>query len=319
MRNQFGVKVEIQAVDETEKMKDIPILENSTARTFEYDDTRLCTMLTTSESSNIMRRMLQSIDLEEVVKTYFELLSTKLPCTSIKISFGDQNLFFGNSTQNARNMKISLDYGHPLGAPQHAQLTYVFSQVLSPGQRKLLSEIHAIYAMGLKHALEHYRIRQLATKDMLTGLCNRTHFNDSLHKLISISLRNEQSFGLLILDLDNFKQVNDLHGHQQGDEVLIEFANLLTNSLRDSDHAFRFGGDEFCCLLIESDQEANEQVAKRIQNATAEHPLFKEYQVSTSVGATTFQTDDTQKTLFKRADMALYKAKHAGKNLFKAA
>jgi diguanylate cyclase (GGDEF)-like protein len=311
--------MDILAVNEVNESKDVPMHEPNIAPAFEYNDMRLNTVLSNSESSNIMRRMLQTIELEELAKTYFELLSAKLPCTSIKISFAEQNLFFGNSVQNARSMKISLDYGHPLGAPQHAQLSYVFSQVLSPLQRKLLSELHSIYAMGLKHALEYYRIRQLATKDMLTGLCNRSHFNDSLHKLISMSLRNEHSFGLLILDLDNFKQVNDRHGHQQGDEVLIEFANLLTGSLRDSDHAFRFGGDEFCCLLIDSDHEANEQVAKRIQKATAEHTLFTQHQVSTSVGATTFLETDTQASLFKRADMALYDAKHAGKNLFKAA
>lgn len=311
--------MDILAVNEVNESMDVPMHEPTIATAFEYNDMRLNTVLSNSESSNIMRRMLQTIELEDLAKTYFKLLSAKLPCTSIKISFAEQNLFFGNSVQNARSMKITLDYGHPLGAPQHAQLSYVFSQVLSPLQRKLLSELHSIYAMGLKHALEYYRIRQLATKDMLTGLCNRSHFNDSLHKLISMSLRNEHSFGLLILDLDNFKQVNDRHGHQQGDEVLIEFANLLTGSLRDSDHAFRFGGDEFCCLLIDSDREANEQVARRIQKATAEHTLFTKHQVSTSVGATTFLETDTQASLFKRADMALYDAKHAGKNLFKAA
>lgn len=308
--------MDILAVNE---LNDGSIHEPSIAQTFMYDETRLGTMLSSSESSYIMRCMLQTIELEELAKTYFELLSNKLPCTSIKISFADQNLFFGNVTQNSRSMKISLDYGYPPGALQHAQLAYVFSKVLTPSQRKLLSEIHAIYALGLKHALEYYRIRKLATKDMLTGLCNRSHFNDSLHKLISISMRTEQTFGLLILDLDNFKQVNDGHGHQQGDKVLVEFASLLTGSLRDSDHAFRFGGDEFCCLLIDSDQEANEQVARRIQKAIAKHPLFAQHNVSTSVGATTFSADDTHESLFKRADMALYEAKQSGKNLFKAA
>jgi len=311
--------MDVLAVNEVNELMDSSVHEANIAQAFEYDDTRLTTMLSNSESSSIMRRMLQTIELEELAKTYFQLLSDKLPCTSIKISFAEQSLFFGNLAQNSRSMKISLDYGHHFGASQHAQLSYVFSKVLSPIQRKLLSEIHAIYAMGLKHALEFYRIRRLATKDMLTGLCNRSHFNDSLHKLMSISLRTEQTFGLLVLDLDNFKQVNDLHGHQQGDEVLMQFANLLTSSLRDSDHAFRFGGDEFCCLLIDSDQDANEQVAKRIQKAIAGHPLFKQHKVSTSVGATTFRAIDTQESLFKRADMALYEAKHSGKNLFKAA
>lgn len=307
------------AVNEVSVSKDSPMLEPAIAQAFAYDDKSLATVLSTGESSVIMRRMLQTIELEELAKNYFELLCVKLPCTSIKISFAEQNLFFGNSLKNSRSMKISLDYGYSLCAPQHAQLVYVFSQVLSPVQRKLLSEIHAIYAMGLKHALEYYRISQMASKDMLTGLYNRSHFNDSLHKLISMSLRNEHSFGLLVLDLDNFKQVNDKHGHQEGDEVLIQFAKLLTESLRDSDHAFRFGGDEFCCLLIDSDNEANEQVAKRIQQAIAEHPLFLEHKVSTSVGATTFNVEDTQRSLFKRADMALYDAKHSGKNVFKAA
>jgi diguanylate cyclase (GGDEF)-like protein len=307
------------AVNEVNGPQSVSLHEANVAQTFIYDETKMTTMLSSSESSRIMRRMLETIQLEELAKTYFQLLSQKLPCTSIKISFSDQCLFFGNLAKTSRSMKISLDYGHSPGPLQHAQLSYVFSKVLSPLQRKLLSEIHSIYAMGLKHALEYYRIRQLATKDMLTGLCNRSHFTDSLHKLMSISLRTEQTFGLLVLDLDNFKQVNDSHGHQQGDKVLREFASLLSASLRDSDHAFRFGGDEFCCLLIDSDQEANERVARRIQEAIAQHPLFTQHKVSTSVGATTFHAVDTQDTLFKRADMALYEAKQSGKNLFKAA
>jgi diguanylate cyclase (GGDEF)-like protein len=309
----------VNEVNEVNEPKDGSSHERGIAQAFLYNEKKLKTMLSSGESSSIMRRMLETIELEELMKTYFELLSDKLPCTSIKISFADQYLFFGNSAKNSRSMKISLDYGYPPGALQHAQLSYAFSQVLSSLQRKLLSEIHAIYAMGLKHALEYYRIRRLATKDMLTGLYNRSHFNDSLHKLMSISLRTEQTFGLLIVDLYNFKHVNDVHGHQKGDKVLVEFASLLTGSLRDSDHAFRFGGDEFCCLLIDSDRKANEQVARRIQKAIVKHRLFAQHNVSASVGATTFHAVDTQETLFKRADMALYEAKHAGKNLFKAA
>jgi diguanylate cyclase (GGDEF)-like protein len=311
--------MEMLVVNKVSENKDKPLFESSVIQAFEYDEKQVDCVLSIGESATIMRRMLQTIELSDLASSYFDLLRQKLPCTSIKISFAGQNILYGSSTPNARSMKISLSYGSPLCAPQHAQLTYVFSKVLSPIERKLLSEMHAIYALGLKHALEYYRIRQMASKDMLTGLYNRSHFSDSLNKLISMSLRNEHSFGLLVLDLDNFKQVNDKHGHQQGDEVLIEFGNLLSSCLRDSDHAFRFGGDEFCCLLIDSDYEANEQVAKRIQAAAAQHPLLTKHRVSTSVGATTFNENDTQHTLFKRADTALYQAKEGGKNLFKAA
>ncbi|MBF7072286.1 GGDEF domain-containing protein [Glaciecola sp. MH2013] len=311
--------MDILAVNETESTKESSLVESRVIQGFDYQDETLGTMLTSTESSNIMKSMMQSIDLHELASAYFALLTSKLPCSAIKINFANQTLAFGTEERSGRSLKISLDYGQPFGAPQHAQLAYVFDKVLTPVQRKLLSEVHAIYAMGLKHALEYYRIRQLATKDMLTGLYNRSHFNDSLQKLMSISLRNKQSFGLLVLDLDNFKQVNDKFGHQCGDQVLIEFANVLQSCLRESDHAFRFGGDEFCCLLVDSDKRANESVAKRIQQALADTPLFQKHDVSSSVGATTFRAEDSEKSLFHRADLALLSAKQNGKNLFKAA
>jgi diguanylate cyclase (GGDEF)-like protein len=277
------------------------------------------TVLTMAESAQIMRAMLSSIDLEELINDYFIIVSGKLPCSSLKLSFADKVLKTGSPKTRSRIMKISIYYGHPFGTPQHAQLSYSFTKVLTPVQRKLLSEIHGIFAMSLRHALEYYRISQLATKDMLTGLGNRNSFSESISKLISISKRNNETFGLLIFDLDNFKAVNDRFGHQEGDQVLIALADILTQCLRDSDHAFRFGGDEFCCLLIDSNAQANEMVANRITRAISKHPLFMQHGVSSSIGATSFTADDSSESMFSRADSALYTAKEAGKNHFKAA
>jgi diguanylate cyclase (GGDEF)-like protein len=280
------------------------------------DDTAV---LTVAESAHIMRTMLSSIDLAQLTHDFFELIGAKLPCNSIKLSFCDQSLQKGKSKPNSRTLSISIYYGHPFGTPQTAQLDYSFLRLLTPVQRKLLSEMHSIYAMGLRHALDYYRISQLATKDVLTGLGNRASYNDAICKLISISVRNEESFGLLVFDLDNFKQVNDSYGHQEGDEVLNCFATVLQSCLRDSDHAFRFGGDEFCCLLIDSDAKANKRVATRISKTIASHPLLAKHNVSSSVGATSFIATDDAKELFERADTALYRAKQAGKNKFMAA
>jgi diguanylate cyclase (GGDEF)-like protein len=280
------------------------------------DDTAVLTM---AESAQIMRTMLSSIDLEQLTHSYFELLKTKLPCNSVALAFADKLLRTGKSKAHSRILKISIYYGHPFGTPQQAQLAYSFSAMLTPAQRKLLSEMHSIYAMGLRHALEYYRISQLATKDMLTGLGNRTSYNESMCKLISICKRNEDEFGLLVFDLDNFKTVNDRFGHQEGDEVLVCFGEILQSCLRDSDHAFRFGGDEFCCLLIDSDAKANKRVANRITKTIADHPVFIKHSVSSSVGATSFMKSDDAKSVFERADSALYKAKQAGKNMYIAA
>lgn len=289
---------------------------NKMAQANEVNDVAVLTM---AESAQIMRTMLSSIDLRDLTQDYFDILSAKLPCSGIKLAFADQVLRMGKAKNNARIMKISIYYGQPFGTPQQAQLAYSFAKVLTPVQRKLLSEMHSIFAMSLKHALEYYRISQLATKDMLTSLGNRTSYDEAINKLISISRRNQETFGLLVFDLDNFKAVNDRFGHQEGDEVLTAFGDVLQSCLRDSDYAFRFGGDEFCCLLIDSDASANERVAQRINLAIDNHSLFSQHGVSCSVGATSFHPDDTAVSIFERADTALIKAKQAGKNMFMAA
>lgn len=272
------------------------------------------TVLSVAESAAIMRTMLSSIELEELINEYYKILSDKLPCTSLRLTFANQVLKTGVFNHHSRIMKISILYGHSFGAPQQAQLAYGFEKVLSTVQRKLLSEMHGIFAMSLKHALEYYRIIQLATKDVLTGLGNRAHYNESVKKLISISNRNQDIFGLLVFDLDNFKSVNDRYGHQEGDNVLIVFGQILKNCLRDSDSAFRFGGDEFCCLLLDATSSCNTNIAKRITKAVNSHELFKQYKVTVSVGATSFVSNDTAESLFERADQALYSAKQKGKN-----
>ncbi|WP_371192619.1 GGDEF domain-containing protein [Glaciecola sp. SC05] len=299
---------------------DISSMNQETTETSMYaSDESEVTVLTMTESANIMRAMLSSIDLEELINDYYIIISDKLPCASLKLTFADQVLKTGQTKLRSRTMKISIYYGQPFGTAQHAQLSYSFSKVLTPVQRKLLSEVHSIFAMSLKHALEYYRISQLATKDMLTGLGNRNSFTENVSKLISISKRNEDGFGLLVFDLDNFKAVNDRFGHPEGDQVLIAFADILNQCLRDSDHAFRFGGDEFCCLLIDSNAKANKMVADRITKAINKHPLLLQHGVSSSVGATSFLAQDTCESIFQRADTALYQAKEAGKNHFIAA
>ncbi len=271
-------------------------------------------VLSIAESASIMRTMLSSIELEELINEYYKILNSKLPCRSLRLTFANQVIRTGAFNQHSRIMKISILYGHSFGAPQQAQLAYGFVKVLSSYERKLLSEMHGIFAMSLKHALEYYRIIQLATKDVLTGLGNRAHYNESVKKLISMSTRNSENFGLLVFDLDNFKSVNDTYGHQSGDNVLVVFSQILKNCLRDSDSAFRFGGDEFCCLLNAATSSCNKNIAKRITREVNKHELFKDQGVTVSVGATSFIKDDTPETLFERADQALYTAKQRGKN-----
>jgi diguanylate cyclase (GGDEF)-like protein len=96
-------------------------------------------------------------------------------------------------------------------------------------------------------------------------------------------------------------------------------AEVLQQCLRDTDYAFRFGGDEFCCLLQQSNDHDNECVANRIQESMTRHPTLAKHGISCSIGSANYLTDDTEQSLFSRADQALYGAKNAGRSCFQAA
>jgi diguanylate cyclase (GGDEF)-like protein len=160
--------------------------------------------------------------------------------------------------------------------------------------------------MSLFNAIEHRQVKRLATKDHLTALDNRAAFDEAIAKMMSVAKRNHHSFTVLALDLNKFKAVNDTYGHLQGDQILMAFAQVLNRCIRDSDQAFRFGGDEFCCLLLESEQQNIDLIVERIHKEVANDPLLQKYSVSSSIGHACFMQNDTVESVFERADKNLY-------------
>lgn len=164
------------------------------------------------------------------------------------------------------------------------------------------------------------KLIQLARYDNLTGLSNRSMFSEMLEKIVLRSRRNNTMFGLLFLDLDRFKIINDTLGHDVGDELLIYVANTLKKVLRSSDVIARLGGDEFSVILDDLpgiDHAAF--VAQKITDHVAKEVTLKEHlvNVSTSIGIALFPQDgNDSKTLLKNADTAMYSAKEAGRNRY---
>jgi len=160
-----------------------------------------------------------------------------------------------------------------------------------------------------------------ASHDPLTGLFNRTMFNDRVQQALAQAGRFERSVSLLFIDLDGFKNVNDTLGHNAGDMMLAELANRLRTTLREGDVVGRMGGDEFV-VLIEEFAEANQvaEVAKKVLDTIARPVALqgKECQVTASVGISIYPDDgkDAQ-TLLKNADIAMYLVKQQGKNSFR--
>ena len=266
--------------------------------------------LSQTEINQLIHKLLSTIDLPRLSEMFFQQLKTRLQLKTFKIQFDDQAIVLGDCPDNIKIKTLSCVRGGQIIASLH----YGFSRTLSAKDWQILQQMHLYFSNPLKNALEHHKIKQFAMRDYLTSLGNRASYTESVTRLLSNAQRHNTPFGLLVLDLDNFKQVNDKFGHNEGDKVLVAFTQTLIHCMRESDFAFRFGGDEFCCLLPDTQEATIQQIAQRIAGAVAGDAFLSKHQVSCSIGTTISQKQDSPELLFFRADSALYQAKQNGRN-----
>ncbi|MBE0595988.1 MAG: diguanylate cyclase [Desulfuromonadales bacterium] len=190
----------------------------------------------------------------------------------------------------------------------------------------LLEQEVADKTESLRAALEEARkanemIAHLAEHDTLTGLFNRRRFQRDLEFMINYSCRYRHSFALLFIDLDNFKAINDMHGHAWGDRYLVRVGEVLTEAMRSTDCVARLGGDEFALLLPETEGEGAEMVARKILSRLNQCRVAvenDEYVISASVGLALYPNDgEDPEELVAHADTAMYQAKEAGRNCWR--
>ena len=179
-----------------------------------------------------------------------------------------------------------------------------------------------LYAIGIAYVTlamvkerAELRFKAAAFSDALTGIGNRRAFMLKGEKLLADSTRRQQNVALLLCDLDHFKRLNDSFGHPMGDQALIAFAQVTQAILRKGDVFARIGGEEFACLLAESDDTVAFDVAERIRRAFAQLDLLAPGFLSVSIGiVTTSQGGHDLSHLLSLADQALYLAKAQGRN-----
>ncbi len=176
----------------------------------------------------------------------------------------------------------------------------------------LLTVVARYLAGAVEVARLHEQLKALAATDSLTGLANRRAFLDRLQSEIARSQRRGYEFSVVLLDLDRFKSINDIHGHAVGDQVLIRVAEALSQALRQSDLAGRFGGDEFILLLPESKRAQAAEIVDRLRTA----PIFipdrggRELRTTFSWGIATWPHDGpAAERLLQMADRRLYAMK----------
>ncbi len=167
------------------------------------------------------------------------------------------------------------------------------------------------------HALNK-ELERLSITDRLTGLFNRMKLDEALASENLRAQRTGQPFSIILIDVDHFKQVNDMHGHQAGDRVLIEVAQLLQANTREIDIVGRWGGEEFLVICPHTDSAGARQLAENLRLKMQACNFTAVAHKTASFGVTTFQSGDQSKDVVARADTALYAAKEGGRNRVEA-
>jgi len=196
-------------------------------------------------------------------------------------------------------------------------------EAFSENDLRLLSVLSEIISNVLSNADSYAKLQSLAITDGLTGLFTQTYFKERLAEEAKRAKSNGFSLSVAIFDIDFFKSINDLYGHQAGDKVLKKFADILRKNLRKTDLIARYGGEEFVFMMLHSDSEEAYKVAEKIRKAVEEEPFIAEINgenikisvtVSAGVASNSGENDFSAQTLIKQADSLLYQAKRTGRN-----
>ena len=231
------------------------------------------------------------------------------------------SLLFAQSEKPLRSMAI---------APLHlrGELVGLLNQGSADAQHfhpdaatDFLQHLAAVTAICVDNAVNRARLRRDGFTDALTGIANRRFFDRRLQEEISLWRRHGDSLSCLLVDLDHFKQVNDRHGHQMGDQVLQQVARSLNHGLRASDLLARYGGEEFILLLPQTQSTRAAEIAERLRAAVAGITWVPaNLRVTASIGLASINAnqrtmlDDPSSWLLNQADRALYEAKAGGRN-----
>jgi diguanylate cyclase (GGDEF)-like protein/PAS domain S-box-containing protein len=164
---------------------------------------------------------------------------------------------------------------------------------------------------------ENLKLKKIIQRDDLTKLYNRRYLDFHLNQSLEEAKEFNQAFGILFIDIDHFKDVNDTYGHNVGDQVLKVIAHTLRSNLRPNDLVGRWGGEEFIAIINSDDMKTIEVIAERLRQLSA-YSVYKhkeqEIQVTVSIGGTLLRLDDTISSLIERADKNMYEAKSTGRN-----
>lgn len=217
-----------------------------------------------------------------------------------------------NATEEAYLVRLVFICGALLGAAMFFGSFFIYPQI-----RMTVREQGQLRAMTESLSVKSQNLQQAALTDGLTGMQNRRYFDDALKEYLDEFRKIEKPVGLMIIDLDHFKSVNDTHGHDVGDEVLKNVAKCLKDMTRYHDVVARLGGEEFAVVTPNMDMDSLAKLAERIRKSIAGMIVESanvRLKVTASLGLAVWDRKETQEQFVRRADMQLYQAKRSGRN-----
>lgn len=255
-------------------MQKLSAVKDASVRTMS-DDSLVSIVSSTREVQTNTKSLLESLqttlEMEQMLSIFAQHVMPLRVCKSLKFITDDSAFTLMNQESRVESDSVLHQHTALLYADDHylGQLVYTLRQPLSAATRRSLDSLHRQLTFPLRNAIVYGRTRQQAIRDYLTGLGNRSYLEEVLQHALYQQQRASFPCGLMLIDLDGFKDVNDQYGHQQGDQVLTAFSELLSSQLRDCDQLFRFGGDEFVVILEETSLVGVQYAFSRLQAALA--------------------------------------------------
>ncbi|HBV68741.1 MAG TPA: hypothetical protein DEF04_11595 [Clostridiales bacterium] len=265
---------------------------------------QICTFLNYDEDKIVGVNITDIIDHEGIGMTVknCEHLNNPVRFSDVTVSF---------KSGQAIPFKITVIPLHPI--------SNITTGLLVIGENKMIEEIlkqknESISELNKELMAVNEILKNKSIRDGLTNFYNHQYINELLEIKLAEAAETKENLCVLMMDIDNFKRVNDRFGHLTGDRVIIEVANLIRQNIRSSDYAGRYGGEEFIAVLPYTSLEYASQIAERIRSSIQNYDFgIKGLRVTISIGAAQFD-DRLPDSLVNMADMLLYQAKYNGRN-----
>ena len=319
----FGEKQTVQEINKVKevvlenKIPDLSVLENIEEA---FQEQNLVLM----NYGNLMSLFSEAENIDDILEMLMQYIKNNYPANNVRISFkwnediikesGEEKIPFYDNNLNLNPFYIRYSIDLDENSILMVEIYNPFLNVEQAEMHKILKEL-SIFESLIILIFKNYMRYSMATIDSLTKLYTRWYFDSRIEEELKRAKRYNEEFSLIFCDLDNFKKINDRHGHLKGDLLLETVANILKNNCRDTDIVGRYGGEEFIILLPHTTNKTAIAIAQRLRYLI-EVGTSAQIPITVSFGLTTFTSNSKEnaRDLIQIADDLCYKAKEKGKN-----